>query len=128
MLPDQESYPVIVQVKKGYLCNIYLAYHLYKDSLSAVSNQRLYHKMGSFVQECRDLSALSPAIHMVVVCIAVYHRNSIAAERWPKRVLVGMIRAPRNQLAIPVSILSDQTTLIELQYCGVVHEDLPVSF
>jgi hypothetical protein len=68
--------------------------------------------MGSFVQECRDLSALSPTMHMIVVCIAVYHRNSIAAERRPKRAAVGMIRAQRNLLAISL-ILSDQTTLIE---------------
>lgn len=68
--------------------------------------------MGSFVQECRDLSALSPTMHMVVVCIAVYHRNSVAAERRPKRAVVGMIRAPRNLLAIRL-ILSDRATLIE---------------
>jgi hypothetical protein len=69
--------------------------------------------MGSFVQECRDLSALSPTMHMVVVCIAVCHRNSIAAERRPKRAVVEMICAPRNLLAISGLILSDETTLIE---------------
>jgi hypothetical protein len=100
MLPDQERYSVNVYVQRRDLCNTYLVYHLYKDSTSAVSNQRLYHKIGSFVQECRDLSALSPTMHMVVVCSAVYHRNSIAAERRPGRAVVGMICAPRNLLAI----------------------------
>ena len=60
-LPDQERYPVKVYVKQTW-CNTYLAHHLYKDSISAISNKRLYQKMGSFVQECRDQSALSPML------------------------------------------------------------------
>lgn len=44
-LPDQERYPVKVQVKQRW-CNTYLAYHLYKDSISAFSKPKTVSENG----------------------------------------------------------------------------------